>query len=125
MVRRGSQVRRRHAELEFLSLCEVARDFLASVLNPDVTMRDVLKEVFGGDCCRISCLRTLLEAAKVSEACAKDQRLSMCIRACESVERVLEDLGLGEALRQALHVEKEARARQAALLAEESVRIGP
>merc|ERR1712216_151129 len=96
---------------------EAARDFMTSLLRRDVTGRGLLEDIFGGDCCRISCLRALLDAIQISKASAEDQRLPMCIQACESVERVLEDLGLTERLRQALSVEKEARARHAQLVA--------
>merc|ERR1712070_268952 len=92
---------------------------MSSLLRRDVTGRGLLAEVFGGDCCRISCLRSQLESRTLSQASCQDQRLSMCMLTCESVEKVLEDLGLGEALRQALSVEKEARARHAEIMAAE------
>merc|ERR1719201_1211135 len=84
MAEKGSHVRRRQAEVELMSLLEAARDFMTSLLRRDVTGRGLLEDIFGGDCCRISCLRAMLEAVRVSETSAEDQRLPMCIRACMS-----------------------------------------
>lgn len=133
MMEKGNHVRRRQAELEMMSLFEVARDFMTSLLQRDVNGRGLLEEVFGGDCCRISCLRTHLEVAQVlkerlassvdddDQLLADDPRLPMCLRACESVEKVLQDLGFGEALRQALWIEKESNASHTKLIVQEFV----
>lgn len=88
------------AEMNLLAEIEQARNLLRSALQSS-REREALKEVFGGDCRRIEFIRAILEEANFSEMNASDQRLAECLSACESVERVLEDLGLGEALRQA------------------------
>merc|ERR550525_1131808 len=69
--------------------------------------RNMLAAVFGGDCMRISRINAVLEAVKMSEMNAADQRLAGARGQCDSVEKVLEDMGLGLALRQALDKQKQ------------------
>mmetsp|Transcript_21921 Transcript_21921/g.38497 ORF Transcript_21921/g.38497 Transcript_21921/m.38497 type:complete len:288 (+) Transcript_21921:167-1030(+) len=96
----GNVVAVTRAEVNLLVEIEAARDLLLLALQ-SAAQRAALREVFGGDCRRIELMRAILEESTFSEMNASDQRPAECLRACESVERVLEDLGLGEALRKA------------------------
>merc|ERR1719359_2545322 len=91
-----------------MQLFEVARDFMMAVLQSESGDRVALRNIFGGDCARISTVRAVLEATRLSEASREDQRLATCLSACRSVEKVLADLGLGFALRCAQEVQKRA-----------------
>ncbi|CAK9021982.1 Uncharacterized protein SCF082_LOCUS15584 [Durusdinium trenchii] len=82
------------------------RDLLTTALIS--RSRDWLKEVFGGSCQRTAKVCAVLEAARLSPERASDPRLQGCRNACESVEEVLKDLGLGAALRAAQEREREA-----------------
>jgi len=113
------------AELEFLSRAELARDFCHAALRKEAPSSSIggsgsrsglLQAVFGcDDCRRISQLRAILEAAAISKASGGERRLAACASACESVERVLQDAGLGEAMREALALESEARLQKSRL----------
>lgn len=95
-------------ELELLLHLGDCRDFMIDVLQSPGD-RSALQDIFGGDCVRICRILAVLESAKFSEMNANDQRLLTCTSACESVVKVLEDLGLGWALRQAQEQTKEAK----------------
>merc|ERR1712014_18025 len=82
-------------ELELLTKVEQMRDFMSSVLQDD---KSALIEIFGGDCSRIARIRCVLEGVHFSKKNAKDRRLTMCMRACESVESILVDMGFQEML---------------------------
>jgi len=88
------------AELNLLSHIEVARDFTMKIVA-NQSERCKLREIFGGDCSRIARLRAICENIKLSDMNRSDQRLNTCLRACESVEKVVVDLGDGEFLRMA------------------------
>eukprot|EP00931_Biecheleriopsis_adriatica_P050965 TRINITY_DN29525_c0_g1_i1.p1 TRINITY_DN29525_c0_g1~~TRINITY_DN29525_c0_g1_i1.p1 ORF type:complete len:550 (+),score=133.66 TRINITY_DN29525_c0_g1_i1:18-1667(+) len=130
--RGGSTVRASRAKLELLWHLDAARDFLLEVLR-NQSDRALLLDIFGGDCTRIARIRAICEAASReshvramdnadSTADASDtgeaggdvfdeesiRRLRSCMRACESIEKVIEDLGLGESLHAAQ--EREAMA---------------
>jgi len=92
-----SVVQRSKAELNLLVKLEWARDFMDKIVRMQGSRSD-LENIFGGDCMRISRTRAVLEAADFSDMNAEDQRLSTCWSACESVEKVLSDLGLGMTL---------------------------
>lgn len=96
----GNSVAVTRAEVNLLVKIEAARDLLELALRSS-KQREALKEVFGGDCRRIELMRAILEESFFSEMNEGDPRPAACLRACESVESVLEDLGLGEALRKA------------------------
>lgn len=101
----GSVVKLSKVELDFLAEVEAARNFMEGALHIQDN-RYLLEHIFGGDCIRISRTRAVLEAAKLSDGNAQDQRLPTCISSCESVEKVLQDLGLGFCLRQSLEQQR-------------------
>merc|ERR1739848_379547 len=74
---------------------------MACVQDKDDKDRKKMTELFGGDCVRISRMRAYLEAAKLSEKHQADQRLPMCLSTCGIVERVLQEKGMGDRLREA------------------------
>jgi len=96
----GSIVSLPKAELDLLAHIEQARDFMMESIS-NQTDRSRLRETFGGDCKRIARLRAVCESIEFSDMNKGDQRLRTCLRACESVEKVVIDLGDGEALRTA------------------------
>ena len=51
--------------------------------------RASLQHIFGGDCSRVSRIHSVLESANFTDMNAGDQRLSTCIKACESVEEIV------------------------------------
>lgn len=96
----GSFVKLPKAELDLLAQIEIARDVIMEVLKNQYD-RTLLHDIFGGDCARIVRIRAMCEGITFSQMNQGDQRLPTCLRACESVEKVLIDLGEGEALRKA------------------------
>merc|ERR1719238_864081 len=61
-----------------------------------------MEEIFGGDCSRIMRIRDVLSTLRqkpLSGMNAKDQRLQGAHNACDSVIKVLEDMGYGWLLR--------------------------
>jgi len=116
----GKMVKLRNAEVELLKQFEAGRNYMMDMLQNPTNGREGLQNIFGGDCKRIARIRMCLETAKFSDMYASDQRHPDCLNACESVEQVLKDLGLGWALRQALEQQKEAlKARRSGLNVEE------
>jgi len=103
---RGGVVRLSKAELELFAHMETARNFMMSVLQSEKADRKLLSQFFGGDCIRISRIRAVLESVQVLWPNSGEPRLRACLNACESVEQVLGDLGLGFALRLAQAREK-------------------
>jgi len=102
----GKMVKLRNAEVELLKQFEAARDYMNEMLKiPD---RELLSNIFGGDCKRIAIIRQCLESAKFSDMYAGDARRSDAMNSCETVEAVLNDLGFGDALRKALEEQKNA-----------------
>merc|ERR1719436_2058655 len=89
----GKAVKLRKAETDLLQRFEDARDFMMKVLQMKDPGREALMSMFGGDCVRIARIRTCLESAKFSDMYATDERTPQCLSACESVEKVLDDLG--------------------------------
>jgi len=97
----GKSVKLMKLETDLLGLIEKARDtMISSIQNTGDKDRKLLIAVFGGDCVRISRMRAYLEAAKLSEKNAADQRLPMCLSTCDIIERVLTEKGLGDKLRE-------------------------
>merc|ERR1719362_1186328 len=103
----GRSVALPSAELELLSILGQLRDAFLKSLYGD---REVLMELFGGTCHRVAYVRAIVNSVVLSAMTASDQRLRGCIGACASVEQVLVDMGLGEALHAA--EEKAKRALQ-------------
>jgi hypothetical protein len=102
----GKMVKLRNAEVELLKSFEAARNYMLEMLQKPDEGREALQNIFGGDCVRIARIRLCLDSAVLSDMYASDARFPDCRNACESVEKVLEDLGLGAALRRALEEEK-------------------
>lgn len=114
----GGLVQLPRAELELLTQVEAARNFMMQVLQSENQDRKNLSLIFGGDCVRISRVRAVLESAELQTACTeRDLRIRSCLSACESVEKVLGDLGLGFALRLAQAMEKDRMANRASVVA--------
>lgn len=103
----GKVVKLRNAEVACLQQFEAARDYMMELLQRPDEGRENLQKIFGGDCIRIAQIRTCLDSAKFSDMYKGDQRHPDCANACESVEKVLHDLGLGAALRAAMESQKE------------------
>lgn len=90
------------AELDLLKQLEDARDLMADTLKKTSADRSQLEEVFGGDCIRIRKIRDTLEILDerpLSEMNRNDQRLKHAHDTCDSVIKVLEDMGYGWLLR--------------------------
>jgi len=117
---RGSLVNFHRAELELLQQLEAARDLMMTVLQSDSGDRKMLCSIFGGDCARVCRVRAVIESLPhlSGQDSSESRRASACLGACESVERVLRDLGLSLALKTAQEREKAALARLQATLAE-------
>mmetsp|Transcript_67547 Transcript_67547/g.170458 ORF Transcript_67547/g.170458 Transcript_67547/m.170458 type:complete len:526 (+) Transcript_67547:124-1701(+) len=96
----GSIVSLPKAEFDLLKQIEDIRDFLGDALSKQ-NDRTGLRELFGGDRARIVQIRSMCERVSFSEMNQGDQRLKSCLSLCQSVERVVMDLGDGEALRKA------------------------
>ncbi|CAJ1356330.1 unnamed protein product [Effrenium voratum] len=107
-----SRVKLESAEINLLKVLEQARDVMTASLMS--VSRELLQEVFGGSCFRTAKIRAVLDALRLSPDRAGDLRLQGCRNACESVEQVLKDLGLGAALRKAQEAESQALAQEAA-----------
>lgn len=96
----GSLVSLSKAELDLLAQIELARDLMMEALK-NQNDRTLLRDIFGGDCARLVRIRAICESIEFSDMNKSDQRLPTCLRACQSVEKVIIDLGDGEALRKA------------------------
>jgi len=98
-----TSVKRATAEWELLQGLPLARDFMLDSLK--LGDRSIWR-----DCLRVARLRAICETlahsmdTKIVER-SKDPRLTSCLSACECVEKVLEDWGLGKRL-------QDARARE-------------
>jgi hypothetical protein len=107
----GKVVKLKKVEQDLLKAFEEARDYMLEMLSKE--SRETLQSIFGGDCKRIAEIANCLDNAAFSDkGNQEDQRVPQCRSACESVEKVLEDLGLGWALRQAQEKEKALRKRK-------------
>lgn len=96
----GSMVRKRKAELNFLSQVEALRDMIEGGLKTNKD-REALQNTLGGDCERISHLKAVLETVQLTDSSKNDKRFISCVSVCSTVEKVLSDMGLGEKLRSA------------------------
>jgi len=103
----GKVVKLKNAEVETLTQFELGRNFMMELLQNKEHGREKLQNIFGGDCSRIARLASCVEQAKFSDMYAGDARHPDCRNACQSIEQVLADLGLGFALRKALDDQKE------------------
>jgi len=97
----SSKVKLPAAELEFLKTLERGRDFMNKLVMKTDDGRQQLMSTFGGDCSRIVRARAVLEMVVLSESNANDQRVGTFRDALETLEQVLQDMGLGWQLREA------------------------
>ncbi|CAK9076496.1 unnamed protein product [Durusdinium trenchii] len=74
--------------------------------------RQQLADIFGGDCSRIARIRTVLDEVVLSDMNCNDQRVRTCTEACETIEKVLEDMGLGWCLKKAQDEQKASFTRR-------------
>eukprot|EP00397_Hematodinium_sp_SG-2012_P000884 GEMP01000885.1.p1 GENE.GEMP01000885.1~~GEMP01000885.1.p1 ORF type:complete len:1370 (-),score=254.81 GEMP01000885.1:1802-5911(-) len=118
----GSQgaIKRQRFEADLLALYGDARDKIEVTLRMG---REVLVDIFGGDCSRIAHLGVILEKQEFSTPGAiNDQRTGMCRNMCSNVEGVLRDLGLSEGLKGARNAE-ERKWRQAGIAEKHKTRV--
>ncbi|CAJ1328859.1 unnamed protein product [Effrenium voratum] len=109
---KSSKVKLPMAELDYLKTLEDARDFMNSMVAATNQNRQELADIFGGDCSRIARIRTVLDAVQLSDMNCNDQRVRTCTEACETIEKVLEDMGLGWCLKKAKDEEKVSLVRR-------------
>lgn len=90
------------AEFDLLKELEVSRDLMNECMKKTSSDRTKLEDVFGGDCIRIRRILNIfdiLEEKPLSSMNRNDQRLKGGQDACDSVIKVLEDMGYGWLLR--------------------------
>lgn len=114
----GRKVKQQQVELDFLIMFEEIQKFIMTLLK-ETGSRDKLQNIFGGDCGRIVRLRVVLETVQFSDQNVNDKRRDDCLKACESVEQVLKDLGCSDSLRGALAKETMALQRRQSTLMEQ------
>lgn len=102
----GSKVKLPKAELDLLKTFEDSRDFMTDLVTKTVNNRQGLVDVFGGDCLRLARVVAVLEGVTLSDMNVNDQRVRTCREACETVEKVLNDMGLGWKLKEAREKQK-------------------
>jgi len=104
---KDSRVKLPKAELDLLKTFEDARDIMNDMLKKTSSDRSKLADAFGGDCTRVGRVQVCLDNAdgELSAMNADDQRLKTARVACDSVEKVLEDMGLGFKLQEAIKEE--------------------
>lgn len=93
------------AELDLLKQLEDARDLMQDCMKKTASDRGQLEAVFGGNCVRILRIRAavmILDERPLSDMNRNDQRLKGAHDACDSVIKVLEDMGYGWLLRSRL-----------------------
>lgn len=95
-VQANGGVKRTYAELDLLVVVEEARESMLDVLI--FGDRKMLIRIFGSPCIRVSRIHETLNGVEFSPMNASDQRIPTCRGACESIEQVLQDLGLGDTL---------------------------
>jgi len=110
------------AELHLLEHLEVACHFMKRIVQLRGGCSE-LEKVFGQDCVRISRIRAVLEAARFSDISAADERFVTCFSTCESVEKILQDQGLGCVLRRAQHYQRQVLCNRSASLSLDSPRF--
>lgn len=108
------KVGKQTAKIELLWLIEGLRDILLASLTDTPSDRDrsQLAALFGGKRARIERIRAVLGDVSFSTQARRpqfaqkltsmDRRTSMCLKACKSVEDVLEDAGHAKAMRIAI-----------------------
>merc|ERR1740117_76422 len=77
------------------------------MLKKTSSYRSKLADAFGGDCTRIGRVQVCLDNAdgELSPMNADDQRLKTARNACEAIEKVLDDMGLGFKMQEAIKAE--------------------
>jgi len=118
---KDSKVKLPMAELDYLKTLEDARDFMTTMVKKTSENRQELADIFGGDCSRIARIRTVLDEVVLSDMNCQDQRVRTCTEACETIEKVLEDMGLGWCLKKAQSEEKASFTKRRSSLDREDV----
>lgn len=105
---KDSRVKLPKAELDLLKTFEDARDIMNDMLKKTSGDRQKLADAFGGDCTRIGRVQVCLDNAdgELSAMNADDQRLKGAKEACHAVEKVLDDMGLGFKMQEAVKEEE-------------------
>jgi hypothetical protein len=105
---KDSRVKLPKAELDLLKTFEDARDIMNDMLRKTSADRQKLADAFGGDCTRIGRVQVCLDNAdgELSAMNADDQRLRGAKEACHAVEKVLDDMGLGFKMQEAVKEEE-------------------
>jgi hypothetical protein len=105
---KDSRVKLPKAELDLLKTFEDARDIMNDMLKKTSSDRQKLADAFGGDCTRIGRVQVCLDNAdgELSAMNADDQRLKGAREACDAIEKVLDDMGLGFKMQEAVKEEE-------------------
>mmetsp|Transcript_56222 Transcript_56222/g.174361 ORF Transcript_56222/g.174361 Transcript_56222/m.174361 type:complete len:286 (+) Transcript_56222:88-945(+) len=83
---KGSAVKLRAAENDLLTVAEKTRDLLNEAVKGD---RDLLVEVFGGNCRRFHHFRQAMDTVELSPMHASDQRWQHLSKSMDTVEEIL------------------------------------
>jgi len=111
-------IRRQGYEHDLLHVYGNFRDVLEDFLKSQ--NRDLLVQVFGGDCYSIARLAAVLDSIEFSiPGTRNDQRTGMCKKMVLNVEGVLKDVGLAEKLKAAVQDQEEKIKAQSAQKQEE------
>eukprot|EP00929_Paragymnodinium_shiwhaense_P115242 TRINITY_DN83997_c0_g1_i1.p1 TRINITY_DN83997_c0_g1~~TRINITY_DN83997_c0_g1_i1.p1 ORF type:complete len:588 (+),score=81.76 TRINITY_DN83997_c0_g1_i1:57-1820(+) len=110
----GSRVKRSSVQVLLAEELVAMRNFMLDVLGDSAPGRRRLLDIFGGSCERIAKVYAILDAAALLELAdlATDASES-CRQACISVEKVLQDLGLGGVVKEARREERIALGKRA------------
>lgn len=97
---KSSMVKLRAHEIDMLRHMESFRDSVRATLKGSSSEdgRGKLNACFGGDCVRIATFRAIIDATTFSTMNACDKRIPDSSDACEEMEGVLKDMGLGRTL---------------------------
>merc|ERR1719265_1844848 len=114
-------VKKQKAELDFLSQCEKADQFMQELMKGKDSTREKLQAIFGGDSTRLESCRAVVDSAELSGSNANDKRPERLRTACDGINKV-RTKGASDTSSQSLKVIvdlKEALSqRQATLLGE-------
>jgi len=105
---RSGKVARHTAAIEMLKGIEAIRNILKTSLDSsgdseEEAGRAQFLSLFGGDCSRIARTHAVLMSVMSQQSLAAhfDDRVPQCLEACESVEKILQDLGFAAKLKAA------------------------
>jgi len=90
----GRRVRLEQAQVNLTKLLEEARKIMHHCLKESRNHHELLQTTFGGDFVRISRLQVILEhMTNADKRYVGQEHVDACVRECNSVQRVLQDLG--------------------------------